>query len=795
MKVLSYVEIDIDYCSLTYGTAPCTASIPTTGAIKCFNSLKTCQDRANFDNEPATLRFTQATEYLPKDIPAIPSIQSISFSPAIVSLGQDLGQRASISITFRDHPHSDAGAGFDKYLADRPYDPFRQGTFWGKFRARQPYMTGRPLRLIRGLLGQTLGEMDTRHYIIESFDGPTPDGAYTITAKDVLKLADGDRAQAPRPSNGFLSGTIDSDDTAATLSPSGIGDDEYPASGCVNIGGKEICAFTRSGNSLTLTRAQWNTEAASHAGGERVQLCLEYSAETPAFILEDLLTEYADVDASYITLSEWETEVASYLNRLLTARIAEPTPVETLCSEIIEQAALALWWDDVAQKLRLKVIRPVPASADVFSRDNVLQGSLQSQEQPDNRVSSVLTFFGLRNPLEGVEDTANYLSSVYTPNLDAIEEYGSDKLKIIYSRWIPFGGLTVAERQAGLLLGRFRDPPRRFNLELFKYGNVTPVLGSGYQLEALELQDATGAQEQVPIQITSLNPGSDKYEVEAEEMRFDDAFLEDDDINNRVITIDVAQNNVNLRTIHDTLYPAPTEGDAATVTVTCIVESEVVVGSTTIATPAFNMGSWPTGWDQDNLILVVNGRLQGCGGVGGAGGASTSSGGSAGGAGGAGGTALYTRVSVTVDNNGEIWGGGGGGGGGAGRTRFIEFSDDYTAGGGGGGGGRGTLGGNGGGGGSASGSRAAPGGGGNSGSASAAGTAGNGGNSSGIVAGGNGGAGGDAGSAGSAGSSTSSGGGFGGASGGAGGAAGAAVDGHSYVTYDSTGSRLGGLVN
>ena len=218
---------------------------------KCFNTLATTQDRPNFTNVPVTLRFAVPTDYLPDDIEAIPSIRSAEISPGTVSLGENLGERATLTVSFEDHRWSDTGPGFDKYLDERAYDPFKQGTFWGKFRARQPFLRGRPIRLIRGFLGQTLTEMETRHYLIESFDGPSPNGGvYKIVGKDVLKLADGDRSKAPRLSNGFLVAAITDVDTSATLSPSGIGNIEYPTSGVAAIGGKEIVEFTRSGGCL-----------------------------------------------------------------------------------------------------------------------------------------------------------------------------------------------------------------------------------------------------------------------------------------------------------------------------------------------------------------------------------------------------------------------------------------------------------------------------------------------------------------------------------------------------------------
>ena len=209
-----------------------------------FHTLATCQDRAHFTNAPATLRFAIPTNYLPASIECIASIASIAFDPAVISLGKDLGQRATLTVTFNDHRHSDTGAGYDKYLADRPYDPYSLGTFWGKFAARQKFVRGRPLRWIVGDTDQALADMQTRHFIIDSITGPSNNGEFKIIAKDLLKLADGDRALAPAVSNGFLVADIDDITTALTLSPVGVGL-EYPLHGYIAIGGSEICEYYR----------------------------------------------------------------------------------------------------------------------------------------------------------------------------------------------------------------------------------------------------------------------------------------------------------------------------------------------------------------------------------------------------------------------------------------------------------------------------------------------------------------------------------------------------------------------
>lgn len=739
---LEFIEIDVDRCSLTYGTAPCTASIPTTGDIKCFNGLGTCQDRANFANVPVTLRFAKDATYRPLEIEVeAASIESISYSPAVISLGEDMGQRSSLTVTFKDHRHSDTGAGGDKYLADRDYNPFEQGTYWGKFRTRNPFQRGRSIRWIQGLLGEEIADMETRHFIIESFDFDALNGKFTITAKDTLKLADGDRAQAPLLSPGFLSANITSSATSATLSPAGIGATDYPASGYLNIGGKEIVSFTRSSDTLTITRAQFNTEAVAHNSGDRLQLCLHYNAEDPATVIADLFENFASIDAAYIPTVDWLAETEAFYRRVVTALIAEPTPVKTLVSELIQQCGLAIWWDDVGEEIRLQVLRAISTTAETFNESNTVDGTLQAREQPGKRISQVWCYFGILNPLKGVSDPDNFRSTAIRVDLDSEEDAGL-AIKKIFSRWIPFGGLTIADRVTAIQLGRFSTAPRHFAFELYRRGAETPVLGEGCRLFGPPMQTATGAQEDVPIQITRLNPDVGVYQVEAEEQLFVD--LDNEDPNTHPIIIDSNTFDVDLRDLHDTLYGTLENGT----TVNCTVNAGAIVGSTSTSTPALDIGTWPTqavtgnrtsgspilsGLSVDTatwaavgqrvfgtgipagakiltvdstsqitldanassgagtstaltvhtviINLYLRGRIQGKGGAGGAGGTGPSEPARDGVPGAPGGAAIYTRyaINLLLDVGGaEAWGGAGGGGGAA-------ASEDWSGSGGGGG--------------------------------------------------------------------------------------------------------------
>lgn len=758
-RSLTYIELDISFCALRYGettgAGTCPAVLGVDSVAKCYNSKATCPVRASYVEDTVTLRFGRDVAYRPQDIDCIPSLVAAEFSPGTIKPGESLGERASLTVTYRDGQHPDTGPGYDKYRTERAYDPVAQGTYWGKFRARQPYLRGQPIRLIHGKLGQALEDMETRHLFVESFTGPTLSGAFTIEAKDVFKQLDGDRAMAPEMSSGFLLADISAGDMSFTLSPAGIGNAEYAASGLVAIGGKEIVAFTRSGDTVTITaRAQKNTEAQPHKAQDRVQTVLSFFGEDPAEIIRTLMVDYAGVDDGLIPIDEWLTETDGFLGTVYTADIAEPTAVRKLIDELIEQAALCVWWDDLAGQIRLTVLRSILTDAALFDEHKRVKDSpLGITDQPDKRVSQVWVYYAQINPLKALDDLDNFRSTQVTIDAEAETNNGTSAIRVVQSRWIPQNARAVAQRLANKLLARFRTAPRAFSFATMRYAGTDVELGRGYNIGAHVFQDAAGARVNVPVQVTRLVPAPDRFKVEAEEMRFEAL---DDDVPSHLVIIDVNSFNINLRTLHDSQYPEAESGD----TVTCVVNAGVTVGSVSTALVAFDVGTWAAGV---SVVLIVNGRIEGAGGRGADGVASFGSGNP----GSAGGRALYARNAIDLDlsSGGQVWGGGGGGGSGG------PFGTSVGSGGGGGGAGA-VAGGSGGG---AAGS-AATGAAGAAGSATAGGAGGAGGDYLGSVAG-SGGAGGGPGLSGGTGGTSGT-----GLTGGAGGAAGAAIDGISYVT-------------
>lgn len=580
-EALTYLALTLEGCANTFGVAPCTAS--GSGDGKCFNTWATCQDQANFASTDNTIFFAMAAEYRPLGLEAIPAIQSLDYTPATINPGQDLGTRASLKVTFKDHPTPDTGMGGDPYHAERSYNPYERGSFWPKFRARHPYLRGEVLQWYQGFVGDDLADMERRTFIVESFDGPREDGSYTLVAHDMLKMLDGDRAQAPFVSAGRLLADITDVQTSAVLTPSGIGS-SYPANGYLAIGGNEVVSFSRSSDNLTITRAQLGSKASAHKAADKVQVVLDYVSEDPADIIRDLMVNFANVDPVYIPLEEWQAETAAYLKRNYTGTIVEPTPVAQLIAELMRDCGLSIWWDDLSELIRLRVLRPIPTDSATYDETLMVKKSITISEQQNKRVSQVWVSYGQIDPTQ--EDaSSNYRATYAQIEAEAEANYGQSKIEKVASRWIAGGGLSAAERVADMLLSRFATPPRLFRFKLFRDAQAAPLLGDGCRIGHRTLQDATGARVEVPAQIVRVKAAPDGFEVTAEEFSF--APL---DLDNRAITVNYDAMDVNIRTTHDALYPDPTPGTI----VNFELAAGVYIGATSTSTPALRTGSWPT---------------------------------------------------------------------------------------------------------------------------------------------------------------------------------------------------------
>jgi len=510
---IQIIEIEQDFCTRTYGTAPCMAALGTTGTMKCFNTLATCQDALNFNADKLTLRYTKPEAPRIPGVYTIPLLRSSSTAPTVINPGggnrnaSPLGQRAVLRVQMMDGQGADTLQ--DRYLDERGYDHLRRGTYWSKWLARNLFYRNSKISVLDGYKGQALNQFIRRDYIIDAIDGPGRGGEVTITAKDVLVLADDDKAKAPKPSKGELAEDMPTGAITRILI-AGAALADYPSSGTVRIG-RECFAYTASSTELTnikltgITRATDGTTVAAHKIGDKVQECLRYNNKRCDAIAYELLTVYGNVPAAYIDYVAWQAEADLWLNQFeLTSLITEPTGVKTLLGEITEQCLFHIWWDERAQKIRLEALKPpIYDTVPVLSEEkHIIADSVTIKDDQGRRVSQVWISWGQRDPTQSATDANNYSRARVSANLDSELpiRYGEAKIRQIFSRWLQ----TEAQvANVGVrLLNRFTLPPKVVNLEVdakdrdLWTGRVVDMTLGG-------VVDGSGAQVQTRYQIVS----------------------------------------------------------------------------------------------------------------------------------------------------------------------------------------------------------------------------------------------------------------------------------------------------
>ena len=672
----SFVELDLDFCANTFGVAPCTAT--GSGDAKCFNTFISCQDQTNFSNTVKTYRFCSTSGgKVPVGLDAIPCLVGINITPAVIDAGKGLGLRASCEITLRDFPHSDIR--IDPYVDGRTYIPINQGSFFGKFKARNPYYNGRVMRVYSGYLEDdgsfNISNFEKRTYFLDGFDGIDANGIVKITAKDILKLAGDDRSVCPKPSVGKINADINNSATTITLTPTGVGALDYSSSGYIRIG-SEVCSFTRSGDVLTIVRGLKGTAATEHKLGDTVQLCKEISGETVQNIVYDLLVNFCGIDSGYLDLINWNAEQTAYLTRLYSALITAPTGVSKLLTELCEQVGFLLFWDEVNEKLILKSVRPNSLSetvTDLTADYHLLADSLKLKDLNDERVNETWIYYGLIDFTKNLEEEANYKLLYVAANVsDQSTNKNRDiRIKKIFSRWITETASNAATELAQKYLERYAVAPieANFNLDA-KDGSL--ALADFVRINSRQYQDFYGNNQDLLLQIVKRKEAlvGTTWAFTARQFAFSS-----NDNPNRPVDIAVDTWDLDLKAAHDESYSPARSGDVVIVT----IKAGVIVSASSTAVYALtNPSTWAAGVIV-RLVIESGAIVAGRGGEGGRGANWDSSGG---GIGGKGGDCANFEYEITIDNQGVISVGSGGGGGGGGGSDGLLFG----AGGGGGGG-------------------------------------------------------------------------------------------------------------
>jgi hypothetical protein len=480
LEVFEMIEIDVPKCTRTFGVLPCTAALSASQPYKCWNLRAHCGDPANyFEGTPLTLRLAHDGP-LPTGVVAFPVLQRASITSTTVNIAganpsaAALGRRGTLTFTLSDFLHDDVG--IDPYQAERisgaavfggvGYDPYASGSFLQRLRSRWPFYAGKEVRLVRGYLSNgVLSDVQTRHFHITEMTGPN-DGSVSVTALDVLDLANEKTALAPKPSPGVLYADLSATDTVFGITPTGSGP-SYATEGRLCIG-SEVMDFTRSGDVFTVVRGQRNTQAIAHSTGDTVQQSLSYVSARVDAVASDLILNFTGTPATYLDAAQraiWDAEVTRWGSSvLLTTDILTPTPVATLMSELGDLGC-TIWPDDLNQKINLRMNRPLDGEvARVVADDTAI--SVDVEDRDADRLTQVI-FFGKRfDPTKSLTDDANYSIKMLTVDPESYTLYGGVKSRKIYTRWLDQGDETTMAIVSKRLLKRFKSAPKTITVKL-----------------------------------------------------------------------------------------------------------------------------------------------------------------------------------------------------------------------------------------------------------------------------------------------------------------------------------------
>lgn len=528
---ITILELDYEGCALAFGVGACPAALGGAVVRKCYNTFATCKAKDAFAPVMKTLRFADPRANLPKGETIFPALASVSEYAATVNIaGTDalagsLGRRATVAVELLDFPYHDRLT--DPYQSERisgaaqideaGYDPATRGTFFGKLRARWPYYTGRPLRVLQGFVdGGALSGVITRNYVLTDWAGPDGAGRVKLEASDVLDLIGNDRALAPKPSAGVLAAAVTAGAASLTLSPDGIGAAEYPAAGRACIG-SEIVSYTRVGDVVTLTgRGVAKTVAASHAAGDTFQQVLWFDGVRIDDALEILLRDFGNVPASFIPkAAQWTPEITRWLPQiLLRTHICQPTGVAKLVGELLV-LGFSLFPDVTGSSLILKVNRPPDGETvyDLSDRNNIK--AITPEDRNATRLTEVVFYSVQLDPTKSATDASNYARGIGTYDFEAksARAYADTRARKIFCRWFNEGADGEIVVLSKRLLNRFRLAPVQYRIKLdakdsaIGLADLATITSSG-------LQDEAGRGVAVPVQIVGRSEPVPGHEIE-----------------------------------------------------------------------------------------------------------------------------------------------------------------------------------------------------------------------------------------------------------------------------------------
>lgn len=528
---ITIVEFEQPRCALRFGVGACLAS----GSPLCYNTWTTCRYRQAYagtgsirwrfvQDRPGMFAFGDFADPDHPETNVIP-VPSLSVSYAKGSLNaagvlegkSPFGIRSEVQITMADFPWDDHVGDF--YIGSRSNLPPR--TFWGVWTARNAFYGNMFVRIYDGYVGQSLAEMRSRVYAVDSIDGPDASKSVTITAMDPLMLAATAASKFPEAMDVRLAEDITADQTTihvlTTEAPkltkaygntarhwarigsevisyaavSDLGDGQYQLTGCL--------------------RGQVGTAAANASLDSAFQRCGRYEDIPTWEIGYDLMVNHTPLPAGLIDHDQWQDEGETYLLTLrTTVTITSPEVVADLMGEVCQQGMFYIWWDEYGQTVPMLAVRPPRGAVKRLTmEENILKGSTELRRKPESLITRVFVYYASKNPTASKTDPTNY--SVISGRIEADPEHpnaaNGPRELMIFGRFVNTEAHAVQITQR--IISRYSEVPRFLTLRVDAQDRELTV-GNVCDVTTRELVDTEGRMIDTRWQVISweeIKPG------------------------------------------------------------------------------------------------------------------------------------------------------------------------------------------------------------------------------------------------------------------------------------------------
>jgi hypothetical protein len=482
------------------------------------------------------MRFSQIGVPLPKGFKAFPVLSNVRQSSTTANIGGadprygTLGKQATIDFELTDFTYHDRG--IDPYASERVsgaaqfsgvgYRPEDRTTFLAKLKARWPNYAGSIVRLCRAyIVDGVITDQSTYHHVLKEIAGPSG-GSVKVTAYSIFDLMNEKKAVCPKPTRGALVSDISAGAGSFTVTPTGIGNAEYAASGFLTIG-SEVMAFTRVNNTFTVTRGQKGTSAATHSAADTVQQAWSCDNARLDDVAAELILDFTETPSSWVPLVEWEDEVTRWGASIrLTTMVTSPTPVGTLVGELADLGCNIIP-DERAAEIRLRMNRPIDGDT-VYSITDDNAYEITQEDREEDRITQVYFVHKRADPTKGIgsgDDVSNYLKRSLTVNKDAFDLYGEQvRTRTIRTRWLDQGDDTTVSIVSWQLLRRFEKAPMRIKC-IIDARDKAILLSDVVELRTEDMASEIGELTTMFMQVIGRSEPEYYHTVEVELQRFE----------------------------------------------------------------------------------------------------------------------------------------------------------------------------------------------------------------------------------------------------------------------------------